>query len=194
MHQTHRVIETILFYTAEPQTVDALCSMLSLTRDQVEKGIHDLKKRLIDSGSGISVIRHNDTVELRTHSDFGTLIEQIRKDELTRDIGKAGLETVAILLYLGNSTRSDIDYIRGVNSSFILRNLVMRGLVTRVEHPTDQRTHLYSLTTDALAHLGITSSEQLPDFEKIRQTLRKTLDEQNDTEEVSTTTAESPQV
>ncbi|MEX0931381.1 MAG: SMC-Scp complex subunit ScpB [Candidatus Paceibacterota bacterium] len=177
---TDRAIEALLFYSAEPMRVSELARILSVSEDDVKAGAQLLQTTL--TGRGVSLVMHEDTLELRTHPDSHSLIEAHRKEELSKDIGKAGLETVAILLYRGASTRSEIDYIRGVNSSFILRHLTMRGLVKREQHKTDQRTFLYSVTTETLAHLGVTKLEDLPDFNEVKNKLSNTLEMQKEEE------------
>jgi segregation and condensation protein B len=72
-----------------------------------------------------------------------------------KDLGKAGLETLSIILYQGPISRAEIDYIRGVNSNFILRNLLIRGLIERVENPHDQRSFLYKPTLELISYLGL---------------------------------------
>jgi segregation and condensation protein B len=99
------------------------------------------------------------------------IIEAMRKDELSGDIGKAGAETLAIVLYRGPISRAEIDRIRGVNSTFILRNLLIRGLVERRQHPTDSRSWVYATTPELMNHLGIQSREMLPDFVAVMDSL-----------------------
>jgi segregation and condensation protein B len=84
-------------------------------------------------------------------------------------LGKAGLETLAIILYQGPISRADIDYIRGVNSQFIVRNLLIRGLIERVDNPTDARSFLYKTTLDLLSHLGISKIQDLPEYDQVRR-------------------------
>lgn len=91
--------------------------------------------------------------------------------ETDRDIGDAGLEILGILLYRGPSTRSQIDYIRGVNSSSTLRNLLARGLVERAGNPEDAREFLYRPTVECMAHLGVRSKEELPEYATIAHEL-----------------------
>ena len=104
---------------------------------------------------GITLVRKDDEVMLGTSAEMSALIEKLTKEELMKDLGKAGLETLSIILYKGPVKRSEIDYIRGVNSAFIIRNLLVRGLVERVNDPKDQRGYLYRPTFDFMAFLGV---------------------------------------
>ena len=96
--------------------------------------------------------------------------EHIEK-ELSREIGEAGLEVLAIVLYRGPSTRSQIDYIRGVNTSSTVRTLLARGLIERASNPNDSREYLYRPTTELLAHLGVSGVTDLPDCATISSEL-----------------------
>lgn len=160
-------IEAILFWKAEPVAVGKLASLLNTDVETVRKGIAELEVQL--NGRGIALVRTDDEVMLGTSKELSSLIEQLTKDELTRDLGKAGLETLSIVLYQGPITRAEIDYIRGVNSQFILRALLIRGLVERVDNPKDQRSFLYKTTLELLAHLGISKVEDLPEYERVRK-------------------------
>jgi segregation and condensation protein B len=99
---------------------------------------------------------------------------------MSKEIGKAGLETLAIILYNGPISRREVDYIRGVNSTFILRNLCVRGLVEREPDLKDQRILRYKSSLSLLAHLGIKSVEELPEFEM----LKNKTEIKNDTEQI----------
>ena len=81
----------------------------------------------------------------------------------------ASLETLAIIAYLGPCNRALIEYVRGVNSTFILRSLMIRGLVERKPDPKRMNTFLYQVSFDFLRHMGLTRQGDLPDYEKYRK-------------------------
>ena len=146
-------IEALLFFKGEGVKIKELVKLLKTDKEDVENALLELKEKLSDRGIGL--IRKEDEVMLGTVSEMSDLIEEIRKEELTKDLGKAGAETLSIVLYKGPITRAEIDYIRGVNSTFILRNLLIRGLVEKVPNPKDQRSFLYKPTLELLSYLGI---------------------------------------
>lgn len=156
-------IEAILFYKGEPVLLADLVRMVGASVEEVRAALEVLTTSL--SGRGVRLLFAGEQVSLVTAPEVASLIETLRKEELKRDIGKAGAETLAIILYKGPLTRADIDYIRGVNSSFILRNLMMRGLVVRKEHVKDARTFAYASSPELFEQLGITRREELPDYE-----------------------------
>ena len=176
-------IEAVLFWKGEPITITKLATLVGEDKANVQSAIDTLSSSL--SGRGLSVVISGDEVELRTAGDASSLIEKLTKDELMRDLGKAGLETLSIVIYRHPIKRSEIDYIRGVNSSFILRNLLMRGLVERISEkparPDDSghsggegytgRGYSYKPTVELLSHLGVGKIEDLPDYMRVKADL-----------------------
>lgn len=163
-------LEAVLFYRSEPIPLATLAKILAVSDEEIRTAAQTLGKSL--AGRGVSLVENNDTYCLATASEASDLIEKITKEELARDIGKAGLETLAIVLYEGSVSRAEIDYIRGVNSSFILRHLLVRGLVLRENHPTDQRSFIYKPSIELLALLGVENSSQLPEFTEIEEKIK----------------------
>ncbi len=159
-------IEAILFWKAEPVSVKKLASLLDEKVEGVKAGLVELETAL--RGRGVTLVQTDEDVMLGTAKELSPLIEKLTKDELTHDLGKAGLETLSIVLYQGPISRSDIDYIRGVNSQFILRALLIRGLVERIDNPKDARSYLYKPTIDLLSHLGISKIVELPEYDAVR--------------------------
>lgn len=159
-------IEAILFWKAEPVSIKKLAALLDTKEASVRTAISELENNL--KGRGITVVITDDEVTLGTGKEFAPLIEKLTKDELTRDLGKAGLETISIILYQGPISRAHIDHIRGVNSQFVVRALLIRGLIERVDNPEDSRSFLYKPTIALLSHLGVSKITDLPDFEKVR--------------------------
>ena len=158
-------IEAVLFWKSEPVKVSELVESLSQGEAKVNQALEELTKRL--SGRGLAVVRTNDQVMLGTAPEAGDLITQLAKEELARDIGKAGLETLAIILYRGPVPRAEIDYLRGVNSGFILRHLLVRGLVDKITNPADARSFLYRPTFELLSWLGVKEIATLPDYQRV---------------------------
>lgn len=160
-------IEAILFWKAEPVALKKLAQLLQIDLKSVDEGLVALESRL--KGSGLTLVRTDDEAMLGTSKEASALIEGLAKEELTRDLGRAGLETLSIILYQGPISRSNIDYIRGVNSQFILRNLLIRGLIERVEDPKDARVYLYRSSLALLSHLGISKLDELPEYAQVRK-------------------------
>ena len=159
-------ILAVLFWKAEPVTRRKLCDLLKIKDEDINSAIQIIQNKL--QNSGLTLIHDKDEFTLGTDKELSSLIEEITKEEISKELGKAGMETLSIILYQGPLSRADIDYIRGVNSQFILRNLLIRGLVERIESKDDARIFLYKPTLALLAHLGLNKLEDLPDYKKVR--------------------------
>ncbi len=156
--------------------------MLGATAEEIEMSIAELTQKQ----GGIVIVDDGKVIELRTAPETSALIEKIRKDEYSRELGRAGQEALAAILYRGPLTRAEIDFIRGVNSSQTLRTLAMRGLIRKIPNPRDERSFLYEATTELLSQLGVTRAQNLPDFADVKDKLQKLEDAYRQTQNMQT--------
>ncbi|MDP1689775.1 MAG: SMC-Scp complex subunit ScpB [bacterium] len=166
----------LLFASGEPLDKKTLAKLLEIKESEVKLVL----KALTDSlkNSGVMLVETDTDVELRTAPEASVIVKKLRESELARDLGKASLETLAVIAYQSGTTRGEIDWVRGVNSSTSLRTLLMRGLIEGREDERDKRRTRYSLTTEALAHLGIASADELPRAEELRTAAKVVIDEE----------------
>ncbi len=163
-------IESYLFFKGEPVSLKSLEKIFNVKKEELEIALNNLKEQF--SGRGIVLMMlDEDKVTLGTHPEMSDFFKEMRKEELSKDLSKASLETLSIILYKKDVSRADIDYIRGVNSSFILRNLSVRGLVERESHKDDSRKYVYKPSLELLSYLGVTNRGELPRFEEIQDKL-----------------------
>ena len=159
-------VEAILFASGEPIEKKQLMALLGLTETELKAVLKALNTSL--EGRGIALIETEEEVELRTSPEAFEIVKKLRENEFSRDLGSASLETLAVVAYQEGATRSEIDWVRGVNSATSLRNLLLRGLIEGKEDSHDKRRIRYSLTTEALAHLGIARVSELPRAAELR--------------------------
>src|SRR3989344_6444669 len=164
MPSLDKKIESILLFKNEPVSISFLTKTLGATTGEIKEALGALESFYKERG--IVLVTDGESVALGTNGEHSELIEKIQKEELSRDLGRAGLETLAIILYRGAVSRREIDYIRGVNSSFILRALMIRGLIERTESETGERSYSYKPTLELLRHLGVTKREDLPNYDE----------------------------
>lgn len=164
-------IEALLFWKGEPIAISKIASLLKVEEAEVTIALAELEQVL--EKRGVVLVLKEDEVMLGTAPELGPLFETIVKEEQMSDLSKASLETLTIILYRGPIAKQEIDYIRGINSNFILRSLLVRGLVERVENPKDRRSFLYKPTFDLLSHLGIQKIENLPEYEAVSQEINQ---------------------
>ncbi|MFA6414488.1 MAG: SMC-Scp complex subunit ScpB [Candidatus Paceibacterota bacterium] len=159
-------LHALLFAAGEPLEKKQLAKLLEITDAEFVPVLKSLTDSLLNSGTAL--IETETEVELRTAPEAAPIVKKLRESELARDLGKASLETLATIAYQSSTTRGEIDWVRGVNSSASLRTLLMRGLIEGREDERDKRRIRYSLTTEAFAHLGIASGNDLPRAEELR--------------------------
>lgn len=159
-------LEALLFIYGEPLGIKKLAKFLGVEETEVKEGLNLLEENLKNEERGLMMTQNKDSAQLVTKPEFTELLENIVKREFTEDLTPAALETLAITAYLGPVSRSEIEYIRGVNSSFILRALLMRGLVERETDSKRANAYLYNVSFGALRHLGLSKIDDLPEYQK----------------------------
>lgn len=163
-------IEALLFVSGEPLSVSRLEKILNVSRKILIEALHELgDKYRNDARSGLMLIEHAGAYELATRGDFAEIIGAFTKSFLQEDLSRAALEVLAIVAYRSPITRAEIESIRGVNCSFTLRNLLLRGFIDRSDNPEDTREYLYRPTVALLEKLGLGKLEDLPQFQELSQ-------------------------
>ena len=180
----HLQIEAILFWKGEPMSRKKLADILKTDLNEINESLEKLKENLKDRG--IVLLEKDNEVALGTVPEFSKLIENLQKEELNKELSKASLETLSIVLYKNGVSRAEIDYIRGVNSSFTLRALSVRGLVEKSVDPKDNRRYIYKPSFELLSFMGIKSVAELPDYGEVNGSIEiaaKNMEEEMKTEE-----------
>jgi segregation and condensation protein B len=162
-------IEAVLFAVGDPMSIKKLTAIIDEKAEDTEKAISSLKEKYARPDSGIHIIEHESGIQLVTKPEVSSVIEKLVKTEVSESLTPAVLETLSLVTYLAPVSKSSVEYIRGVNSSYTLRNLLIRGLIERVSHPKKANTYLYRPTADLIRHLGITKKEDMPDFDKYQE-------------------------
>jgi segregation and condensation protein B len=165
-------IEAVLFAYGEPISIERLSKILKIDLTELEAALKDLETELSRQERGIVLIKNNGKIQLATKPELTSLLEDIIKQEFTEDLTQTALETLSIIAYAGPISRADIEYIRGVNSSFTIRNLLLRGLIERMTDPKRANAYIYTASFDLIKRLGILKVEDLPDYEKYKQMVK----------------------
>lgn len=165
-------LEALLFQYGDPIKFKKISNILDVSKQRVSELLNQYEIKLKENESrGLMIIKNDSgAVQLVTKPDLSYITEELAKEEFSEELTPAVLEVLTIVAYLGPVTRADIDFIRGVNSSYTLRRLLMRGLI---ERKRKGRTYEYETTFDFLKHLGIEKVEDLPDYEKYHDILEE---------------------
>jgi segregation and condensation protein B len=171
-------IEAVLLFKNEPISVADLSKWLGANPKEVKEALESLRK--FYEKRGMVIIFDGEQATFGTHPEVSELIQKLQKEEFSSSLTKAALETLSIVLYRSAPgapvTRREIDHIRGVNSGFILRSLLIRGLVERVEPSANSRSYGYQPTLKLLEHLGVTRREDLPRFDNAFKSLQEFIE------------------
>lgn len=163
------LLEALLFAYGEPLELTRLAMLAgaeeNVIRSALGKLSHEYKNR------GIAILENNEMYQLGTNPEYISEIESLVKGDTHEELSRAAAETLAIVAYKGPMTRAEVEHIRGVNSSFIMRNLLFRGLIERAENPNDLRSPHYRMSFDCLKYLGIKNIEELPQYKEFRNEL-----------------------
>ncbi len=163
-------IESLLFVAAKPMTVKKVASLLAEKDVELVKNLLlELSLRYKNEERGIRIVENENRFQMVSAAENSDLVKKLVKDEITGELSKPSLETLTIIAYRGPVSKIDLDRIRGVNCSLILKNLLMRGLVElKIDGETDES--FYKVSLDFLKFLGVSSAKDLPDFEKLHST------------------------
>ncbi len=167
-----QTIESILFATADAYSVAALAKLLSVSNEEVEAAIEMLAASLQDHA--MMLVRQGDTVTLATRPEHSAILETLRKEELQKDLSKASAETLAVIVYKPGATKAEIELVRGVNASYSLRALQIRGLI---ETKPAGRSVGYYPTLALLESYGVSEDAALPQYAETVQKIATLLDQ-----------------
>ena len=161
------ILESVLFVHGEPMALERLAALAGADKNAVKTALSRLAEIL--EGRGVMLIEKDGSWQLGSRPTYARYVEALVKGEFGDELSRAAMETLAVVAYKGLISRTHIEYIRGVNSSFTLRALLMRGLIERVDNPKDARAYLYRTSIDFLKHLGLARTEDLPRYQELSQ-------------------------
>lgn len=166
-------IEALLFVYGEPMEIRKIAQVLELEPEFLKPALDNLDQELKNDGRGLYLVLSESKVQLATKPDFAPFAEKLVKEEYEENLTPAALETLSLVAYLGPVPRAQIDYFRGVNSSYTLRNLMMRGMIEKSSDSKHVNVPHYQASFDLLKHLGVSRIEELPDYEKFKEIMPK---------------------
>jgi segregation and condensation protein B len=164
------ILESILFASGEPQTSKQLSELLNKDEGQIKDALVKLKSFYETENRGLRLINNDDKWLLTVNPDSLPYLNKLKKEVFEGDLSPAASETLSLVAYRGPLTRAEVNEIRGVDSSYTLHQLLLRELIERSPHPKRANAFLYNISFKFMNHLGISSVNDLPDYEKLHQT------------------------
>lgn len=162
-------IEAILFAAGYPMKYEKLAEVLSLTPSEVKRLVSELSEKFSSDEFGIMLLMFPETCQLCTKEQHIELIREALGIKRGGNLSSSSMEVLAIVAYNQPVTRSFVDLVRGVDSSYAMGSLTDKGLIEscgRLDAPG--RPMLYGTTDKFLRVFGLNSVDELPDVQLLR--------------------------
>lgn len=171
MAELQAILESLLFVSPEPMTVVRLMSALgSLTKAEVEEGLRSLGQALEQEGRGVRLAQIAGGYRIVTKQEYASWIKRLDKTKTAAKLSRSALESLAIIAYKQPLVRAEIEEIRGVEASGVLRTLLERKLVRIVgRKEVPGRPIMYGTTKFFLEHFGLSDLSQLPPLREFKE-------------------------
>lgn len=159
------VLESLLFVSDHPLSITEIAKLTEEPKEILEEKILELLKEYKESNRGIQIIKNQDRYQMVSLSDNAEVTQKFLKNETTGELTRPQLETLTTIAYCGPITKPELEQIRGVNCSLVLRNLMMRDLVELAGNKDGLDQFIVSL--NFLKFLGVNEINELPEYERL---------------------------
>lgn len=167
MKNTKAIIEGLLFISGdEGLSLEELTNITEKTEDEIKPLIKELYNDYENEDRGIQIEFLGNHFKLTTKIEHKEYYKKLVEEQENSLLGQSALETLAIIAYNAPITRIEIDEIRGVNSSYVIRKLLLKGLIEDIgKADLPGKPRLYNVTSKFLDYFGLGSLEELPKIE-----------------------------
>jgi len=167
------IIEGLLFVCGdEGLSLEEISDLIEKDKNDTKEIIKNLYNDYETNDRGMQIEYLGNKFKLTTKAEHKEFYKKLVNEEQNSILSQSSLETLAIIAYNGPITRIDIDNIRGVNSSYVIRKLLLKGLIEEVgRSETAGRPRLYNITSKFLDHFGLGSVAELPKIIENEETI-----------------------
>lgn len=172
------VLEGLLFLVGDDGlTLEQISNVLELNEIDTSNLLKDYENDLLLGGRGFILKKYGSIYKLVTKEEYANYYKKLAEISLSRNLSQSALETLAIIAYNEPITRLEVDELRGINSSQMIRNLIARDLVKELgKSDKPGKPTLYGITDQFLDYFGISSKEQLPALTESDSVNQKDID------------------
>ncbi len=165
------IVESLLFVSPEPLSVQRLLAVIGdVTKAEVTQALRILGEELEQEGRGLRLAEVAGGFRLLTKQEYAGWIKRLDKSRSTAKLSRSALESLAIIAYKQPIVRSEIEEIRGVETSGVVRTLLERKLVRIVgRKEVPGRPIMYGTTKYFLEHFGLNDLSQLPPLREFKE-------------------------
>jgi len=167
------IVEGLLFLSGEDGlTLEDISKVIEKDIEEVKSIIKELYNDYNNDSRGLQIEFLGNHFKLTTKKEHKEYYKKLVIDEENSMLSQSALETLAIIAYNAPLTRIDIDNIRGVNSSYVVRKLLLKGLIEEIgRSDAPGRPRLYNITPRFLDYFGLGSIDELPKLEERQEIL-----------------------
>lgn len=161
------VLEGILFVVGdEGITLNKICEIMDISLEEAKNLLKELRGTYENDARGIRISYLGDSFKLTTKQEHKEYYKKLVENPENNLLSSSALEVLAIVAYNQPLTRVEIDEMRGVSSSHMVRRLVAKGLLKEAGKSTmPGRPNLYKTTSDFLDYFGLATLEDLPSID-----------------------------
>lgn len=158
-------IESLLFVSNKPLKIKDFLKYTQATEEEIKQTLNTLIEER--KTSGVLVLESNSEYQMATNPENSEIVKTFLNSDLREKLTDATVEVLSIIAYRQPISKNEIESIRGVNSQYSIRTLLMRGLIEKTLNPNDLRSSYYQTTSEFLQHMGLGSTSDLPDFQTL---------------------------
>lgn len=179
-------IESLLFISAKPMSAKQLADLMKKDQKEIKEAGDSLVEEYKNNKRGVQIIKSGNSYQMVSSPENAKLIQEFIQDETTGDLSRPSLETLTIIAYRGPISKLDLDRIRGVNCSLIVRNLLLRGLIEARSDKQKNETY-YNVSFDFIRFLGVNDISELPDYGRLSadDTLDRVIEQEEKIEKLT---------
>lgn len=182
------VLEGLLFVVGEDGlTIEQIEDVLNIDEESAKNLIRELKHDYEDESRGLRIDFLGNRFKITTKFEHKEYYQKLIENPETNFLSQAALETLAIIAYNEPITRIQVDTLRGVGSTSIIRKLVAKGFIKEAgRSDVPGRPILYETTHEFLDYFGLASIEDLPDIDKILESVKEDESDENESSDLYT--------
>lgn len=164
-----KIVEGLLFVQGDiGLTIDQIKDILGVSYDDAKEIVLNLKNYYDENNRGLRVNFLGNTIKLTTREEHQKYYQSLLENPKTHVLSQSALEVLAIVAYNEPLTRSQIEELRGIDSTYVVRRLLAKGLLKECgKSSLPGRPILYKTTDEFLDYFGLSSKEELPDIDSL---------------------------
>lgn len=165
------IVEGLLYVQGDLGiTISQIMEILEIDEEKAKELILSLKNYYDENNRGLRINFLGNTIKLTTREEHRDYYQKLLEEPSTNSLSQSALETLAIIAYNEPITRGEVDSFRGVDSSYVMRRLLAKGLIKECGRSEEAgRAILYKTTDDFLDYFGLASKDDLPNIEILEE-------------------------